>query len=225
MLGSPIHPVRRGELTVKGLGMAISVLDDRNAPVVGRQGDLVCTEAFPSMPLTFWGPGGHDRYLGTYFADRHEIWTHGDVAELTLHGGAIIHGRSDTTLKPGGVRIGTAEIYAACSQCPEIEDSLVFGAPNDGDEEIVLCLKLQEGHVLDEQLAARLRRLIRDQASPRHVPHRIHAVSAIPYTLNGKRVETAARTVSIGGAVKNLGSIANPECLDEFRALDRSRAA
>ncbi|MER8830907.1 acetoacetate--CoA ligase [Mesorhizobium sp. M0938] len=225
LLGSPLHPVRRGHLTVKGLGLAVAVMDDRNAPVIAAQGDLVCTEPFPSMPLTFWGEGGDERYHATYFAARREIWTHGDVAEMTVHGSAIVHGRSDTTLKPGGVRIGIAEIYAACEKFPEIEDCLVFGAPISGDEEILLCLKLKEGNTLTAELARRIRKHIREQASPRHVPHRIHAVSAIPYTLNGKRVEGAARTVIEGKAVKNLGSLANPEVLDEYRHLVRSQAA
>ncbi len=225
MLGSPIHPVRRGHLTVKGLGLAVAVMDDRNAPVFGRQGDLVCTEAFPSMPLTFWGEGGMKRYHDTYFSQRREIWTHGDVAEMTPHGSAVIYGRSDTTLKPGGVRIGTAEIYATCELFPEIDDCLVFGAPVPGDEEIVLCVKLKDDAGLSADFAREIRRRIRDMASPRHVPHRIHAVSAIPYTLNGKRVEGAARTILEGGVVKNMGSLANPECLDEYRSLDRSAAA
>ncbi|MGE4251497.1 MAG: acetoacetate--CoA ligase [Parvibaculaceae bacterium] len=225
MLGSPYHPVRRGELTVKGLGMAVNVMDARNAPIVGRPGDLVCTEPFPSMPVTFWGENGTARYHATYFADRPEIWTHGDVAMMTVHGSAVIHGRSDTTLKPGGVRLGTAEIYAACEAFAEIEDCLVFGAPIKGDEEIVLCLKLKDGKTLTADLAAAIRKRIRDQASPRHVPHRIHEVSAVPYTLNGKRVEGAARTVIEGRIVKNIGSLANPECLEEYRGLDRSKAA
>ncbi|MET2828648.1 acetoacetate--CoA ligase [Mesorhizobium shangrilense] len=225
LLGSPIHAVRRGELTVKGLGLAVAVMDERNAQVIGRQGDLVCTEPFPSMPLTFWGKDGDARYHATYFAARPEIWTHGDVAEMTAHGSGIIHGRLDTTLKPGGVRIGTAEIYAACETFAEIEDCLVFGAPVEGDEEIVLCVKLNDGFGLTPELAARIRRAIREGASPRHVPHRIHAVQAVPYTLNGKRVEGAARTTLEGKPVKNMASLANPACLEEYRALDRSKAA
>lgn len=225
LLGSPLHPVRRGQLTVKGLGLAVAVMDERNAPVIEEQGDLVCTEPFPSMPLTFWGEGGLGRYHDTYFAARREIWTHGDIAEMTIHGSAIVHGRSDTTLKPGGVRIGISEIYAACEQFSEIEDCLVFGAPAGGDEEILLCVKLKEGVELTADFAARIRKHIREQASPRHVPHRIHAVAAVPYTLNGKRVESAARTVVQGKAVKNLSSLSNPESLEEYRLLDRSHAA
>ncbi|TPK72160.1 acetoacetate--CoA ligase [Mesorhizobium sp. B2-4-15] len=225
LLGSPIHAVRRGELTVKGLGLAVAVMDERNAPLIGRQGDLVCTEPFPSMPLTFWGKDGDARYHATYFAARREIWTHGDVAEMTPYGSAVIHGRSDTTLKPGGVRIGTAEIYAACETFAEIEDCLVFGAPVERDEEIVLCVKLHDGFALTPGLAARIRHAVREGASPRHVPHRIHAVQAVPYTLNGKRVEAAARSTLEGKPVKNMASLVNPACLEEYRMLDRSEAA
>lgn len=225
MLGAPTLPVRRGQLTAKGLGLAVNVMDERNAPLIGREGDLVCTEPFPSMPLTFWGEGGDERYRKTYFADRPEIWTHGDIAEMTPHGSAIIHGRSDTTLKPGGVRIGTAEIYAVCESLPEIEDALVFGQLRDGDEEVVLCLKLRDGAALTPDLSDVIRRRIRAEASPRHVPRRIHAVAGIPYTLNGKRVETAARSVVAGQVVRNLASLQNPECLEEYRRLGQDRAA
>ncbi|WP_244493704.1 acetoacetate--CoA ligase [Aureimonas sp. AU4] len=225
VLGAPTLPVRRGQLTAKGLGLAVNVMDERNAPLIGREGDLVCTEPFPSMPLTFWGEGGDERYRRTYFADRPEIWTHGDIAELTPHGSAIIHGRSDTTLKPGGVRIGTAEIYAVCESLAEIEDALVFGRLRDGDEEVVLCLKMREGRELTQELTDLLRRRIRTEASPRHVPHEIREVAGIPYTLNGKRVETAARAVVAGQVVRNLASLQNPECLEEYRRLGSGKAA
>jgi len=219
LLGSPIHPVRRGQLTVPALGHAISVMDERNAPVIGRRGELVCTEPFPSMPLTFWGEGGYDRYISTYFADRKEIWTHGDIAELCPSGGGYVHGRSDTTLKPGGVRIGTSEIYMVCESFPEIEDSVVFGLIHDGDEEVVLCLKPKNDAAIDAALVRRVRAQIRSDASPRHVPARVYIVSAIPYTINGKRVEGAARTAANGGKVKNIGSLSNPDCLAEYAGL------
>jgi acetoacetyl-CoA synthetase len=224
LLGSPMHPVRRGQLTVPALGHAVGVLDERDAPVVGRRGELVCTEPFPSMPLTFWGEGGHERYLATYFADRSEIWTHGDVAELVPTGGGYVHGRSDSTLKPGGVRIGTSEIYAACESFAEIDDSVVFGVVVDGDEEVVLCLKPKAEVRIDAGFVGRLRSRIRDDASPRHVPARVYVVAAIPYTINGKRVEGAARSAANGGKVKNIGSLSNPECLAEYEGLS-GRAA
>ncbi len=224
LLGSPLHPVRRGQLTVPGLGLAVAVLDERGAPVVGRRGDLVCTEPFPSMPLTFWGEGGDARYRATYFAERDEVWTHGDIAEMTATGGGIVHGRSDSTLKPGGVRIGTSEIYAVCERFPEIDDCIVFGADHEGDEEIVLCLKPANGAVIAAPLVDGLRKTIRADISPRHVPARVHVVSDVPLTINGKRVESAARTACAGGEVKNLASLQNPECLDAYRALRREEA-
>ena len=219
LLGSPLHPVRRGRLTVKGLGMAVNVMDDRNAPVVGRAGDLVCTEPFPSMPLTFWGEGGEKRYRTTYFSDRTEIWTHGDLATLHFDGSAVIHGRSDCTLNPGGVRIGTADIYNVCERFAELEDCLVFGRPVPGDEEIVLCLKLAAGHAVSPDLAKAIRTNIRSECSPRHVPTAIYVVTDIPYTLNGKRVEGAVRAMVSGLDVRNKASLANASCLEEYGEL------
>ncbi|MEM6461083.1 MAG: acetoacetate--CoA ligase [Pseudomonadota bacterium] len=224
LTGSPLHPVRRGQLTVKALGHGVDVLDERNASVIGRRGELVCTEPFPSMPLTFWGKDGTRRYHETYFSQRPEIWTHGDVAELVATGGGYVHGRSDNTLKPGGVRIGSSEIYAVCDNLDDVEDALVFGMDHQGDEEVVLCLKPVDGQSIADETLKELRRRIRAEASPRHVPARIHIVAEIPYTINGKRVEGAARTVASGGQVKNLGSLANPGCLDEYRTLKREDA-
>jgi len=219
VLGSPVHPVRRGEIACKGLGLAVDVLDGRGASVIGRKGDLVCTEPFPSAPLTFWGEGGDARYHATYFEARPGIWTHGDLAEQTMHGSFIIYGRTDTTLKPGGVRIGTAEIYRVIEAQPEIHDCIVFGRAVGDDEEIVCCVVMKEGCVLDGALVTRLRSEIRQKASPRHVPGHIYQVSAVPYTLNGKRVEGAVRSAVAGKPVKNLGSLANPACLEEYAAL------
>lgn len=224
LIGSPIHPVRRGQLTVPALGHAVGVVDDRGVQVLEKRGELVCTEPFPSMPLTFWGEGGDKRYHDTYFGEREEVWTHGDVAELTYTGGGIVHGRSDNTLKPGGVRIGISEIYAVCESYSQFEDYLVFGAMHEGDEEVVLCLKPADDAKVTPDLIKSLRQDIRSQASPRHVPARIHLVSDVPYTVNGKRVESAARTTLAGEKVKNLGSIANPHCLEEYKALDRNQS-
>jgi acetoacetyl-CoA synthetase len=225
VLGSPVHPVRRGEIACKGLGLAVDVLDERGASVIGRKGDLVCTEPFPSAPLTFWGEGGDARYHAAYFEARPGIWTHGDLAEQTLHGSVIIYGRTDTTLKPGGVRIGTAEIYRVIDMQTDIQDCIVFGRPVDGDEEVVLCVVMKEGYVFDETLLTRLRSEVRQKASPRHVPRAIYQVSAVPYTINGKRVEGAARSVVAGTPVKNLGSLANPGCLKEYEALGTDAGA
>ncbi|SDJ37626.1 acetoacetate--CoA ligase [Salimicrobium halophilum] len=216
IMGSPIHPVKRGELTCKALGMAVDVWDERGASVYEQKGDLVCTESFPSMPITFYGENGDERYRSSYFSKRPGIWTHGDLAEQTLDEAFIIYGRADTTLNPGGIRIGTAEIYRVTEHLPGVEDSLVFGWPKGNDEEIVLCIT---GEITTE-LAQSIRREIRSKASPRHIPKRIYQVPSIPYTNNGKKVEGAAKTAALGGTVKNKASIQNPESLEAFGQLE-----
>jgi acetoacetyl-CoA synthetase len=224
MLGSPLHPVRRGELTVKGLGMSVEIFDSNNKSLIGIPGDLVCTEPFPSMPITFWGKDGDERYKKTYFEERKEIWTHGDLAELKSHGSGIIYGRTDNTLNPGGVRIGTAEIYNICETFNEIEDCLVFAEKTNNDEEIILCVKLKNNNSLDLNFSKKLRKTIRDNASPRHVPNKIYEVQEIPYTMNGKKVESAARWVLEGKDVPNIHSLSNPECLKEYSKLKEIEA-
>ncbi len=219
LIGSPIHPVRRGQLTVPALGHAVAVMDDRNAPLIGKQGDLVCTEPFPSMPLTFWGEGGDRRFCDAYFKDRHEIWTHGDYAEMAATGGGYVHGRSDSTMNPGGVRIGSSEIYAVCATFLELEDFVACGVRTDNDEEIALFLRPRTGFAVTAEFAGEVREKIRADVSPRHVPARIYEVRDIPYTLNGKKVEAAVRESLGGRAIKNLSSLANPECLEQFRRL------
>lgn len=217
-MGTPIHPVRRGEITCKAMGMAVDILDHRGASVVGRKGELVCTQPFPSMPITFWGEGGDDRYFNSYFRKHEGIWTHGDLVEQTVKGTFIIHGRTDTVLNPGGVRIGTAEIYRVVEQIPQIKDSLVFGFSIENDEEIALCIVTEHGDV-DAALAEKIRRDVRRKASPRHIPRRIYAVQEVPYTNNGKKVEGAVRSIVHGQDVKNKASLTNPECLLEYASL------
>lgn len=219
VLGSPLHPVWRGEITCKALGHAVDVLDERGASILGRKGDLVCTEPFPSAPLTFWGEDGDARYYAAYFKERPGIWTHGDLAEQTTRETVVIYGRTDTTLKPGGVRIGTAEIYRVVEAQVEIQDAVVFGRPVDGDEEIILCVVMKDGCALSDDFEQCIRADIRRKASPRHVPKRIFQVTAIPYTLNGKRVEGAARAMMAGQPVKNIGSLSNPESLAQYAEL------
>lgn len=216
LMGSPIHPVRRGELTCKALGMAVNVFNEKDEAVYGEKGDLVCTQPAPSMPLTFYGKDGDARYRSNYYSKRPGVWTHGDFAEKKQEGSFIIYGRADTTLNPGGVRIGTAEIYQVVEQFQEIEDSIVIGLPKENDEEIALCLVTNQ---FSEELARQIRLQIRENASPRHVPKRIYLVDAIPYTVNGKKVEGAARTQAIGQEVKNKASLSNPECLTSFKGL------
>jgi acetoacetyl-CoA synthetase len=219
MLGSPVHPVYAGEITCIALGHAVRAMTEDNVSVVGEKADLVITEPFPSMPLTFLGDDGEARYRKAYFAVRDDLWTHGDLIEVTERGTVIVYGRSDATLNPSGVRIGTAELYRVLDQRPEIADSIAFGYVADGNEEVAVCVVLAEGVDLTDELARDLRRDLRDTASPRHVPKYLKAVSQIPYTTNGKKVETAAKAAAAGTAVPNVGSLSNPEALDEIAAL------
>lgn len=221
--GSPVHVVRAGEMCCKTLGIATDVFDERGASVVGRPGELVVTQPFPSMPLTFWGEDGDRRYKAAYFESFAGLWTHGDLAEQTIRGGFIIHGRSDNTLKPGGVRIGTAEIYTAIEDVSAVEDAVIFGRPMRDDEEIVLCAQLKNGSILTDALAEEIRRTIRAQTSPRHVPGRIFQVSDIPKTLNGKRIEAAAKAAALGKDTSRFASLANRECLGEYETVVQSQ--
>lgn len=219
MLGSPLHPVYAGEITCLGLGLAVAAMDDAGARIIGEKGDLVCTEPFPSMPLTFLGPDGEKRYHDAYFGVRDDIWTHGDLVEITPRGTVIVYGRSDATLNPSGVRIGTAEIYRVLDKRAEITDSIAFGYIVDGNEEVAVLVVLADGVPLTDALAASLRADLREQASPRHVPRFLLAIDEIPYTTNGKKVETAAKAAAAGRTVANIGSLANPASLDAITRL------
>jgi len=218
-LGNPLLPVYRGELQCRGLGMKVEVFDENGRPVVGEAGELVCTQSFPSMPIGLWGDADGSRYHQAYFARYPGVWAHGDWAELTPHGGMIIHGRSDATLNPGGVRIGTAEIYRQVVQLDAVLESLVIGQRHRGDVRVVLFVHLREGQMLDDELGARIRRHIRSGASPHHVPARIVQVPDLPRTRSGKLSELAVRDVVHGRPVKNRDALANPEALDFFRDL------
>ena len=217
--GAPTLPVRRGELQCRALGMAVEAWDVNGHPVIGERGELVCTRPFPSMPVGFWNDISGERYRQAYFSQHPGVWTHGDFIEIRPEGGVVIHGRSDTTLNPGGVRIGTAEIYRAIETMPEILDSIVVGRPLAGDVEVVLCLKLAQGVDLDDDLVARVKRTIRQATTPRHVPAHVFAVADIPYTISGKKVEKAVRDVMTGEAVHNRDALANPESLEEYARL------
>ncbi len=219
-LGNPLDPVYAGELQCRGLGMKVAAYDPDGKPLIGEQGELVCEKAFPSMPVKFWGDEDGSRYHSAYFDVYPGVWTHGDFIEITERGGVIIYGRSDATLNPGGVRIGTAEIYRRLEQMPEIEDSVVVGQNWENDVRVLLFVKLPDGIVLDEALKAKIRSDIRSNASPRHVPAKIIAVPDIPYTLNMKKVELAVRNVIHGRPVKNTDALKNPEALDYYRDLD-----
>jgi acetoacetyl-CoA synthetase len=219
-LGSPILPVYRGELQCRGLGMAVNVYDDEGQPIppgTGARGELVCTAPFPAMPVGFWNDADGSKYRAAYFENFDNIWCHGDFVELTAHEGMIIYGRSDAVLNPGGVRIGTAEIYRQVEQLDEVIESLVIGQDWEHDVRVVLFVKLRENVAMDEALIARVKQQIRQNTTPRHVPAKVLQVADIPRTKSGKIVELAVRNVVHGRSVKNLEALANPEALDYFR--------
>jgi acetoacetyl-CoA synthetase len=222
-LGNPVGPVWRGELQARGLGMRVDVFDEQGRPLRGRAGELVCTAPFPSMPVAFWNDADGSKYRAAYFDMFPNVWRHGDWAELTPHDGMIIHGRSDATLNPAGIRIGTAEIYRQVEELPEIVESIVVGqdvASEFGmDTRVVLFVRLREGVQLDEPLRERIRRQIRDNTSPHHVPKKIIQVDDIPRTISGKITELAVRDVIHGRPVKNADALANPAALELFRDL------
>jgi len=217
--GNPLSAVWRGEIQGAMLGVAVDVYDESGKPVRAEKGELVCVKPFPSMPVMFWNDPDGSKYHNAYFARFPGIWCHGDFAEITPHGGMIIHGRSDATLNPGGVRIGTAEIYAQVEQIPEVIEALAIGQDWDNDVRVVLFLRLRPGAVLDDELVARIRKKIRDGASPRHVPAKLVAVADIPRTKSGKITELAVRDVVHGREVKNKEALANPEALDLYRDI------
>jgi acetoacetyl-CoA synthetase len=223
VLGNPTLPVWRGEIQGPGLGMRVEVFDEEGRALRGAKGELVCTAPFPSMPLGFWNDPDGRRFRGAYFERYPGVWAHGDFAETTEHGGFVIHGRSDAVLNPGGVRIGTAEIYRPVERVPEVLESLAIGQQWQGDTRIVLFVRLREGARLDDALAERIRQQIRSEASPRHVPARIAQVADIPRTRSGKIVELAVRDVVHGRAVRNREALANPEALELFRDLPELR--
>ena len=221
-LGNPVLPVWRGELQCRGLGMAVDVWDEQGLSVLEEQGELVCTKTFPSMPVGFWNDSDGSRYHAAYFEYFPGIWRHGDWVQLSAHGGLTILGRSDTTLNPGGVRIGTAEIYRQVEQIPAIEEAIVVGRDTgDGDQEVVLFVRMSAGAELSTELEAEIRARIRSGASPRHVPAVIRAVTDIPRTRSGKISELAVRDVVHGRPVKNTEALANPESLDQFMLDDQ----
>ncbi len=223
-LGCPTRPVWRGELQCRGLGLKVEVYDEHGAALPvdrGLRGELVCTAPFPAMPIGYWDDPGGAKYRAAYFEKYPGVWRHGDYVELTEHDGLIIHGRSDATLNPGGVRIGTAEIYRQVEQLDEVLESIVVGQAwppgQGGDERLVLFVRLRDGIVLDADLADAIRQQVRNNATPRHVPAKILQVPDIPRTKSGKLVELAVRKVIHGEPVRNIDSLANPEALEYFR--------
>jgi len=215
-LGNPMGPVYAGELQCRGLAMKVEAFDDNGKPVINEQGELVCTAPFPSMPIYFWDDPKGEKYHAAYFDVYPNIWRHGDFIEINDRGGVTIYGRSDATLNPGGVRIGTAEIYRQVEQLEEIQDSLVVGQNWKNDVRVILFVQMAEGFELTEELKANIKKTIRINASPRHVPAKILAVPEILYTLNMKKVELAVKKVIQGQEVKNKDALKNPEILDFY---------
>jgi acetoacetyl-CoA synthetase len=223
VLGSPLLPVWKGEIQCRGLGLKVEVYDEDGKAVVDEKGELVCSAPFPCMPVSFWNDPDGRKYHDAYFAKYHNVWCHGDYMELTSRGSAIIYGRSDAVLNPGGVRIGTAEIYRQVEQLPEVVESLVIGQDWDADVRVVLFVRLREGLDLDDALVRKIKQQIRANTTPRHVPAKICQVADIPRTKSGKIVELAVRNVVHGRPVKNKEALANPEALDLFRDLPELR--
>ena len=215
--GNPLSPVRRGEIMGKSLGMAVEVWNDAGQPVIGEKGELVCTRHFPAMPIGLWNDPEGEKLRKSYFSLFPGVWAQGDYAEELPHGAMMIHGRSDAVLNPGGVRIGTAEIYRQVEKVPQVLDSVAIGQQWQDDVRVVLFVRLQDGVELDEALEAQIRQVIRANTTPRHVPAKIVEVTDIPRTISGKVVELAVRNVVHGEKVKNTDALANPEALEQFR--------
>jgi acetoacetyl-CoA synthetase len=213
-------PVRRGELQCLGMGMAVEIWNDEGQAVIGEQGELVCTRPFPSAPVSFWNDPDGARYRAAYFERYPGVWAQGDFAEMTSDGGMVIYGRSDAVLNPGGVRIGTAEIYRQVEKLDEVVESIAIGQAWKDDTRVVLFVILREGVELTDALRQKIRSVIRDNTTPRHVPAKIIAVPEIPRTKSGKIVELAVRSVVHSEAVKNTEALANPEALEYFRGID-----
>jgi acetoacetyl-CoA synthetase len=221
VLGVPTLPVYRGELQVRGLGMDVDVFDEDGRSLRHAKGELVCKSPFPSMPVHFWNDADGAKYRSAYFERFPNVWCHGDWVEITEHEGLVIYGRSDATLNPGGVRIGTAEIYRQVEQLPEVVEAIVVGQdwpPGEvGDVRVVLFVKLADGLILDDALADRIKQHIRTHTTPRHVPAKVVQVADIPRTKSGKIVELAVRNVIHGRDVRNAEALANPEALEQYR--------
>jgi len=218
-LGNPILPVRRGELQCRGLGMKVESYNEKGMSVRNEKGELVCTQAFPSMPIYFWNDSNGEKYHSAYFDTYPGIWHHGDYLKINDFGGVNIYGRSDTTLNPGGIRIGTAEIYQTVERFNEVEDSLVISQPWQNDERIILFLKMKDRITLTNSLKTRVKNSIRESCTPRYVPAKIIAVEDIPYTINGKKVELAVKQVIQNIEVKNIDSLVNPSILDFYKDI------
>ena len=217
VLGDPTLPVHRGEIQRRGFGLSVQVFNDEGNIIVGEKGELVCTKPFPSMPIGFWNDKGDRKYLSAYFSDYKNTWCHGDFIELTKRGTLVIYGRSDAVLNPGGVRIGTAEIYRQVEKLDSVMESLVIGQSWQSDTRVVLFVRLRDGLTLNESLQTEIKRTIRANTTPRHVPEKILQVPDIPRTKSGKIVELAVRNIIHQETIKNIEALANPEALAYFK--------
>lgn len=219
VLGNPNLPVYRGEIQCRGLGMDVHSYSIEGKPLTDKQGELVCAKPFPSMPIYFWNDTNGGKYRRAYFEEFPGIWHHGDYISISEHGGITMHGRSDATLNPGGVRIGTSEIYRVVENMEEIDDSLVIGQEWQGDERVILFVKLVDGYKLNEKLIEKIKKSVKSNCSPRHVPSKILETPDIPYTINGKKVEIAVKNIINGKNVSNRDALANPESLDFYKGI------
>jgi acetoacetyl-CoA synthetase len=218
-LANPILPVEEGELQSRGLGMDVHAFDENGKKIIDKKGELVCTSIFPSMPIYFWNDPNHQKYQNAYFSKFEKAWHHGDYIRISKNGSMKIYGRSDATLNPGGVRIGTSEIYRVIEKIDKISDSLVVGQSWKGDQRIILFLKMKEGHTLNKPVKNMVKKMIKETCSPRHVPAVVLETNEIPYTINGKKVEIAVKKVIEGNAVDNTASLQNPEVLDFYKNI------
>ena len=219
MLGHPLRPVRRGEIQSLGLGLEVAAFNDHGQQEFNQEGELVCLSSFPNRPLSFLGDESSQKIKEAYFERFPGVWHHGDFVTITDEGGVIVYGRSDATLNPGGVRIGTSEIYRQTETLAYIEDSICVGANRGGDVEVILYVLLKKGEVLTTERVQEIKVRIRQNTTPRHVPSEIHAVKGIPYTRSGKKMELAVSRLINGKALTNLEAVANPECLSEYQKL------
>ena len=215
VLGNPILNVIRGQIQCKGLGMDVESYDSNSRKLINEKGELVCLSSFPSMPVYFWNDKNNEIYYESYFNNFNNVWSHGDFIEIIESEGVIIHGRSDATLNPNGIRIGTAEIYSAISNLNFIEDSIAVDEPND--KTFVLFVKLKSPVVLSNVYSAKIFKCIRSKLSPKHLPRKIYQVQDIPYTINGKKTELAVKKILRNKVIENIDSISNPDCLDEYK--------
>ena len=219
VLGNLYDPVISGEIQNKGLGMDVNIFNESGNSIKNKKGELVCTTPFPSMPLKFWNDKNDLKFNKAYFNKFPNIWHHGDYAEIKDNGGFIIYGRSDATLNPGGVRLGTAEIYSEVEKFKQIKESIAVGQSWDNDIRIILFVVLAEGYDLTEELTIKIKKQIRINASPRHVPAKIISITDIPRTKNGKIVELAVKNIIDGNEIKNKEALLNPEVLEQFKNL------